>query len=513
MADEQTPDGAKVVVVAEISDQRQRELKEIAGRIKDRQSEYARLHRYYDGKHGVRLTPRARRYLMASGLQYAHNFTDVVVDSLVQRLQVTGVTIRIDHVDDEDAGLLAKIWRRFARTSKDEREAKQKGDALTRWTRKALEANCFDQLQNIAHDAAVKLGDAYATGWWDDEAMTPRITVNRPEPVRACYSPHDCIRPESVAKLWDEYDADGKPIQRLNVYYPDRIEKYERPSGNGDWSPHREQSGDVWPVSWTGGDGRPLGLAMVHLRNKNRGDTYGTSELRKAIPQQDALNKRMVDLDLVSDTQGYPQRYAIGVAASSVLKSHPGVFLRVEDPKPETKFGQFDAADLGPLVGAIDMSVKHFAGTTQTPYHLLNLAGAMPSGEALKSAEAPLVKKAEDRMQTFTDCWRDLIRLLIRLAVDQGVLALAPEEESAIEIDIAWASPQSRDARGEWEVVALKQAAGVSQSTTLLEMDYDPDREEQLRATEQTSLGATMLGQFENATGAGGAIDDLEAAA
>ena len=262
-------------------------------------------------------------------------------------------------------------------------------------------------------------------------------------------------------------------------------------------------------MPWTRNDGvTPRGLAMVHLRNKNRGETRGRSELHKALPQQDALNKRMVDLDLVSDNQGYSQRWATGVTQTSVLNNHPGAMYRTESES--AKFGQFPAADLEPLIKAIEMCVQHISGTTQTPYHLLNLAGGSPSGEALKTAESPLVKKAQDRMQTFTDCWRDIIRLLIRLGVDYGELALSAEDEAAIEIDIAWTSPESRSDESDWKVVGLKQAAGVSQHTTLAEMDYDADREAEMRKTETMSLGDAILTQFDNNT----AVDDgLEDAA
>ena len=76
----------------------------LATEDKNRQQQYKTYQEYYDGEHGTQLTSRQRRYLqIKDGQEFNVNLCAVVVDSLAERLRVTGFS-----ADDTQA---AQFWQ------------------------------------------------------------------------------------------------------------------------------------------------------------------------------------------------------------------------------------------------------------------------------------------------------------------------------------------------------------------------------------------------------------------
>lgn len=69
------------------------------------------------------------------------------------------------------------------------------------------------------------------------------------------------------------------------------------------------------------------------------------------------------------------------------------------------------------------------------------------------------------------------------IEVSQALLVLAGFSEK-IEITLGWQNPLPADILADWQAVQIKQASGVSKTTTLREMGYDPIEEAKLRAEE-----------------------------
>ena len=170
----------------------------------------------------------------------------------------------------------------------------------------------------------------------------------RPEIIKPVY---DSEHPETIlfaAKTWvskleTPTNPNARPIKRMNVYFADRCEKWFNDSSDTgtDWMRHLDPADTKWPIPWVDGKGEPLGVPVFHFRNKAKGKTWGKSEIRATIPQQDALNKNILDLIMVMDQQGTPQRYGSGIKQeeqSSMTGSAGTVWITAN---PDAKFGQF----------------------------------------------------------------------------------------------------------------------------------------------------------------------------
>ncbi len=110
------------------------------------------------------------------------------------------------------------------------------------------------------------------------------------------------------------------------------------------------------------------------------------------------------------------------------------------------------------------------ASLTSTPLHYFEKTGNIPSGEALRTAEGPLLKKVEDRQYAFGNTWRDLFRFMLRI---DGINA---------DVEVSWEFVETMDSLDAWEVATKKRIVGVSLKQVLVEMGYDLEIAEKIAA-------------------------------
>lgn len=449
----------------------------------DRLGRYAQFERYYDGEHNTKVLDRAKTYLEASGFRYSDNVCDVVVDSMAEKLSVTGFSIASEKAEGETdplADAMSVVW----------------------------EQNRGDEEQGTIHTEALKKGDAIAIIGWDAAREIPTFEFNRPDKMKIVYDPESPRRMLYAVKVWSTCEASslqnrlGKEIRRMNIYYPDRVEKYFTATEDGDWTEWLDESDrGVWPMPWTNQAGEPRGIPVVHFRNKPKGSPYGRSEIRKVIPQQDGLNKQVLDLFEIMDQQGYPQRWAIGTTTDEVsgLTGGPGVLWSMS--KETGKFGQFDAAPLEPVVKTIEHTLTRIAGLSRTPVYQLVMTGNAPSGESLKTAEGPFVSKIRDRHKTFGNAWEDVMRLCLGLMAEMGKIEALPAD---LRIIVHWDDPETRNEKEHLESLSLKQELGVSKRTLLRELGVeDPDAELARSGAEADESEGRALRQLTRGIGLG----------
>jgi hypothetical protein len=335
----------------------QEELREYADIPAERTARYSTAETYYDGAQPKYLDDRLRTFLEVSGIPYGENFCETVVDALVERLAVIGVSTGNEALDDW-------LW--------------------TFW----YDGNGGDVLQLQLHEETAKKGDGYLIFDWDAELQLPVAMFNRPEIINPHYDEGVL---ECISKVWETDDASptnplGTPVRRMNLYYPDRIEKWfcvtkRDQKAKAIWGRWMDDGDSAWPIPWTY-QGKPLGIPVIHFANKGRGDHMGRPEHYGTIPQQDRLTKELLDLASVLDQLGFPQRYAIGFTDTSDLKNVPGEVWR--SATEGGQFGQFDAADPTGLLAAVNATLQRIATRSNTPAHRFTLTGGYPSGEALK---------------------------------------------------------------------------------------------------------------------------------
>lgn len=450
-------------------------LEALATPDKARADAYARAARYYDGEQGVKLNQRTKEFLEISGLPWSENFCESVVDILADRLHVHAFA----HKAAED----------------------DRNEDLQEWLTEYWQGDVAAELQGTVHTQTPMKGDGFVTVDWNAELGEPRGYWTDPATCTPIYGPSGELA--LIARVWHEAiptptNPTGQRIRRLNLHYPDRIEKWFTPtSGSGSvWSMHLDPGEAAWPTPWVRPDGTPRGVGVIHFRHKPKGSEYGRSCLRGAMPQQDYLNKQLVDLAMITDLQAWRQRWGTGISSETAkgLKNQPGELWASSNK--DAKFGDFAADDPTGALSSIEASLQRFAARNKRPLHLLLTTGELPSGESLRVAEAPLIHDALDCHPTYGLGWSRYASLLAGLEADFGQSGITYEGEV---LQAAWRNPATRNEQTEAETAEIKQRVGVSRRTTLEELGYDPDREADFTREEREERER----EFDRGTGPG----------
>lgn len=365
---------------------------------------------------------------------FRFNYTRTVVDSVLNRLEIASIL----GTSDEANAAINKIW----------------------------EDNDLVIDSDEIHRRALVYGDSYAIAWTNERGEV-QVDYNSPLTTVVVYDNENPRLKRFAAKMWqNNYHGIGTPERvHLNMYYPDRVEKYEC-FGFVDnvVSASAFTLTEVVPNPW--GE-----VPVFHFRTQK---PYGRPEHYDAYGPQDAINKLIMTHIVTVDYQGAPQRYALSNSTNDfeandydekltegenldALKNGPGELWYL---KGVTQVGQFPAADYKTFTEPVSEYVRALASLTSTPLHYFEKA-SIPSGESLRTAEAPLLKKVEDRQIMFGATWRDLFRFMLSI---QGIVS---------DVEVKWVSPESLDTLDSWEVAVKKRIVGVSLLQVLLEMGYD----------------------------------------
>lgn len=454
--------------VGVIDEAQQKMLRKLATFDAVRLSRYTTAETYYDGGEPRYLDDRLKTFLEVSGIPYGENFCETVVDALVERMAVIGVTC-------ENETLSEWLWESW------------------------YDGNNGDVLQQELHLEVSKKGDAYIILGWDEAKGLPIAHLNQPHLVEPKYGPEGNL--ECVVKVWNDErvsptNPNGEKVRRMNVYYPDRCEKWFAVSSDKTkamWGRWMDDGDTVWPIPWVY-EGKPIGIPVFHFANKARSDHMGRPEHWGTIPQQDRLTKELLDLAAIMDQLGYPQRYATGFAGTGDLKNVPGEVWTSQSEGGA--FGQFDAADPDGPLGAVNATLQRIATRSNTPAHRFTLTGGYPSGEALKVSEAGLVAKCRNRQTSWGGTWAEMMRMAaVMSSIFGGASAqkvgVSVEEVSHISLNITWADPESRNEKEHLETLTLMKALGVSADTLLSMMPgIDPAKEKEMRKREDDEAAA-----------------------
>lgn len=435
------------------------DLKKAIDMITDRRNHYLTAEAYYEGSQSeVFPNKKWYRLLTSTVSDFRFNFSRTVVDSVLNRLEIANITANTEQANKK----ISDIWN-------------------------------MNDLQIDAdeiHRRALVYGDCYAIVWTD---ITGNITVDYNSPLTTVmvYEDENPRIKRFAAKLWESEDPMDykKKTANLNMYYTDRIEKYQMAGEIDNVVSH---SGfllvDVIENPW--GE-----IPVFHFRTSKQ---YGRPEHADAFGPQDAINKMIVTHMTTVDYQGAPQRYALSGAGNTAefedfddegnaeenigrLKNGPGELWYL---KGVSKVGEFSPADHKVFTEPVKDFVRSMASLTNTPLHYFEKTGNVPSGEALRTSEAPLLKKVEDRQITFGSSWTDMFRFILKV-----------ENEAEPNVQIKWKAVESMDSLDAWEVAVKKRVVGVSLEQVLIEMGYDPEVAKSIAETEDS---LTTLSQNNN---------------
>jgi hypothetical protein len=362
------------------------------------------VNRYWDYYRGTArvlyATAKFRQHFGRLLSEISDNWCEVVVDSAVERLRLTGFRFGGDDVADDKAW---EIWQ----------------------------ASYLDADQIEAHEECGVSSMCYLLiEPPDDDRELPRISPLSPLEAITMNAPNDRRRRLAAYRRW--VDALGMPQARL--YLDDRVLVL---FGNAERVTSEPLGADT-PLNTTSSYGEwevvdeidnPAGVVpMIEMLNKSHLGRGGGSDLDPVLSKQDMVNKLCVDMVVNSEFSGFAQRWATGIeimtdeAGQAVppdrfLAGPSSLFISENDA---AKFGAFPVTPAESFTREIEMLVQHIAAQTRTPPHYLTAGlGQWPSGDSLQASEEGLVQKCLRKILGFGESWEESIRVAFLMIGDE----------------------------------------------------------------------------------------------
>lgn len=434
--------------------------------------EYQKAYRYWRGKQDeVFASPNLRAQLyQANQGRYDVSIGKRVVSAVTDRLEVTSVDV---------------------------------DDAMSKDLEDLQISNHMDIKQPDLFQKAVTYGDMYVTVWPEpgDDDSEVEIVLRSPEVMRAFYDDENEDKLLYVGLTWLPRDR----RRRVTLFYDDRIERYiskkkeesTSPTKAKDYMPYTPDAND--PEGWY----EPHDYGRVPVFHLRTATPYGISELEDVYGAQNLLTKQIVTLAAATEGYGWPLRAALSkagtlgdrsaaagwddqqnVPVSSQLnarqrgpniRSNPGDIIKLQDTDALVSL---PPADVNNFVQPIELALTLVNTVSGKNVYSHNATRSDASGVAQQERDRPLVKIVQAYQRLFGAALKDMYEfaLLVRGHADAVVT-------------LAWSEAQLVDDVQSANTAVAKQAAGVPQDETLVEMGYLPKQvEEWSKGTELTNL-------------------------
>jgi hypothetical protein len=388
--------------------------------IEEHQRDILLARAYHGGNQPVSLTDRQKEFLaLSDDNRICINVCRLVVTTLCDELTVIG----------------------FDTSEEKNSEGKK---PFAEWLNWVWNQNHLDASQSESHEWTVRDGEGYMILGWDDVKKLPTVVLHEAwtsEDVSAWeyadggvtadmvseasgtgtgvyikYKNNDINQPKEFAVQYfysEEVDENGDVVQihRRTIYYPDHIER-EYMGDNGTWSEYEP------PELWVGKDKKPLGIPVVHFKNKDM-----RPEAWDAIPLQDSVNKTFIDVQGSADFFGFPVGWIIGaypttdgkpIASdrSNVFYMQPGQFNGFQqNANGNVSVAKWEGSDPAPLMNTVKDQIMFIAQITGTPATKFIATAQVASAETLKEQKDSLKKRAKNRQISFGDSWEEVMSL------------------------------------------------------------------------------------------------------
>lgn len=329
------------------------------------------------------------------------NWPRLVVDSIEERLDVEGFRYAdADSSDDE----LTRVWQ----------------------------ANNLDESSQQGHVDSLALERAFTVvGTNPDDDETPIITIESPLEMHAELDPRTRQMIRAV-KRWKSDPIAGKPQDMATLYLPNSTEYYQS-NGSG-WD--LVEAPDVHNLG-----ALPVSLLANRPRLQN---LLGISELTDVVPLSDAACKLATDMMVAAEFAAIPQRFVFGMGPESFVDPQSGqplstwqaVMGRVwATPSIEGKAGTFPAADLSNFHESLNALAQIVSAMAALPPSALGFTSDNPaSADAMRAAEARLVKRVERRQRVLGGGWENTMRLVRRFQLGEW-------DDNAKRLETVWRNP------------------------------------------------------------------------
>lgn len=382
---------------------------------------------YYRGKHPLKFA--SDEFAKFHGERYrdfSDNWVQVVADSPVERLTVTGFVADGETAADKD---LWRVWQ----------------------------VNGLDADSQLGFLGAVTGARCFVLVWGDPKNPDmPCVTFEDASQCIVAYEPGSRRARRAALKRWQDGNEDY-----ATLYLPGEVWKFVRPLQQQAKSP---QMADVdeelkrWRPRDMGTEPNPqpnpMGVVpMVELPNKPMLVEDPISDVAGVVAMQDAINLLWAQLFTASDYASFPQRVILGAERPMIPKLNSAGEIVGKQPVDLEKFqidrvawitgkdariAEWQAANLAMYTGIIEVAVGHLAAQTRTPQHYLIGKMANLAEGALLAAETGLVKRCDEKTLWYGQGLREAARMV---ALAKGDDAKAAAMQSG---RVLWAETESR---------------------------------------------------------------------
>lgn len=449
------------------------DIKRAFDTISAKRKPYSDLFNYYDGDQPVMYSTNAMREVFRNlDARFTLNFCAVVIDAVKERVSFQGFTAR-------DAGVQAAL----------------EGLVYAQdWLNEADET----------HQAAFVCGEAFVMVWPQldldgQETGGVDIFYNDPRNVTIFYESDNPKVARCAAKMW----CDEEMFQHLTLYYPDHLEYYvtlkaSDASMGADFNetsfvPDRSRNGVInngEQFTWPDNPYAP-NLPVFHFQIEKR---VVKSDIKNVLPLQNGMNKLMADMMITSEFSAWPQRWIISNSDVNSLQVKPGTILSLPGGvagEQDTSAGEFKAADLNVYLNGVDKLIGYTSSITNTPKHYFDPSSDAPSGEALIAMEAPLNKKAQDRIDKFAPVWKKVAIFAL------GILGMAVDPK---DLTVMFDQPETIQPKTQADIIKVNVDSTIPLETALVHAGWtqaEIDGMNKIKEAEskkaQSSLASALL--------------------
>lgn len=450
----------------------------LQNRMSARLDQYIKAREYYDGVHRTQLTERIRQFLnIGADVEFNANYCQLVVNAKADRLKLSGF-----ETTDNSAKLYWEWWKK----------------------------NRMDKKQGIVHRAAIRDGDAYVLVEWDNLAKIPRFyyeSAYAGDGVCVYYSDEKKDEIAYASKQWViALGKDAGTLVRLNLYFPDRIEKYisKSDAASPNWQPFADdentevgkgalgQAAIHWWTEDGTSSGLPLGVPIVHFKENDNGDSYGISHLSNVMPLQDVVNKSLIDLIAAMDTDGLGTWVGYGTDWSN-KQVGAGTITSINASRETASLERIEGANPVGLLSTYNALVMELARVSSTPLSYFQVSGQVAAEGTMKQQEIGLLAAVKKAQTDFGNSWEDVMGIARRLhnAFSGG----AKLSEDTL-IDAVWEEAEIRNEAEQATTLATKvEKLGVSKEQAQIEMGYDDSERAKMRNAALKEAAQSVINQ------------------
>lgn len=429
---------------------------ELSRAIDERAGKYRRIAAAWNGNSPAAFMSKKSREALDDRLsRLGVNYPRLVVNSKVDRLSLSGFVSRETGEIDAEAW---QLWQRAGMISRSEQ----------------------------IHTDYYLFGAAYATVWG---TLDGRPAVTAGTPLSTCVQT-DPATGEILASLRRLKVRDGT---KAILFEPDQATVFKSTSpdyiaGPGGWT--------VESVTEN-----PFGIVptVPFIREQSSEDVAGTSAVEDILDLSDAQSKILSDAMVTSEHFARPRRWATGLEIEE--NEETGEIIdpfrkesHLQSESPDTKFGQFNSADLSGYENLIATITQQIGSLTGLPPHYLGLHGDQPANaDGVRAAEAQLASAAYSDHRQLDTPWSRVAQLL-RAVNDDGI------DPAGTDAKPVYSSPEIRTPAQAADAALKLRDIGIPLETVLIEtLGYSPDQAREISQVanrENISAAAGKLGRL-----------------